>query len=83
LTHLTFMTSKWFVGSSISKMSAFWSMARDSANFMRQPPERVVTGSVIIFLEKPTFSIILATSSLVEPQAWMRLRAARVERHAF
>ena len=42
---------------------------------MRQPPLSVVTGSAIIFLEKPTFSIISATSALVEPQAWMRLRA--------
>ena len=58
-------------------------MARDSASFMRQPPERVVTGSVIIFLEKPTFSIIFATSSFVDPQAWMRLRASRVARRAF
>ena len=58
-------------------------MARDSASFMRQPPERVVTGSVIIFLEKPTFSIILATSSFVDPQAWMRLRASRGARRAF
>ena len=62
-------------------------IARESASFMRQPPLSVVTGSAIIFLEKPTFSIISATSSLVEPQAWMRLRASRVERrsarHAF
>ena len=40
---------------------------------MRQPPLNVVTGSAIIFFEKPTFNIISATSSLVEPQAWMRL----------
>ena len=53
-------------------MSAFWSIARDSASFMRQPPDSVVTGSVIIFFEKPTFSIIWETSSFVEPQAWMR-----------
>ena len=53
-------------------MSAFWSMARDSASFMRQPPDNVVTGSVIIFLLNPTFSIIWDTSSFVEPQAWMR-----------
>ena len=46
---------------------------------MRHPPLNVVTGSAIIFFEKPTFSIISATSSLVEPQAWMRLRVARVE----
>jgi hypothetical protein len=59
-------------------MSAFWSMARDSASFMRQPPDKVVTGSVIIFLLKPTFSIIWETSSFVEPQAWMRLRAEDV-----
>ena len=44
---------------------------------MRQPPLNVVTGSAIIFLEKPTFSIISATSSFVEPQAWMRLRSER------
>ena len=55
-------------------------MARESASFMRHPPDKVVTGSAIIFLEKPTFSIISATSSLVDPQAWMRLRVARVER---
>ena len=52
-------------------------MARESASFMRPPPDKVVTGSAIIFLEKPTLSIISATSSLVEPQAWMRLRVAR------
>ena len=52
-------------------------MARESASFIRHPPLKVVTGSAIIFLEKPTFSIISATSSLVEPQAWMRLRAER------
>ena len=52
---------------------------------MRQPPLNVVTGSAIIFFEKPTFSIISATSSLVELQAWMRLcevtgeRSTRVE----
>jgi len=40
---------------------------------MRHPPLSVVTGSAIIFLEKPTFNIISATSSLVLPQAWMRL----------
>ena len=44
---------------------------------MRHPPLNVVTGSAIIFFEKPTLSIISATSSLVEPQAWMRLRVAR------
>ena len=44
---------------------------------MRHPPLKVVTGSAIIFFEKPTFSIISATSSLVDPQAWMRLRVAR------
>ena len=48
-----------------------------------QPPDSVVTGSVIIFLLNPTFSIIFATSSFVDPQAWMRLRASRVARHAF
>ena len=42
---------------------------------MRHPPLSVVTGSAIIFFEKPTLSIISATSSFVEPQAWMRLRA--------
>ena len=50
-------------------------IARESASFMRQPPLKVVTGSFIIFCEKPTLPIIAATSSLVEPQAWMRLRA--------
>ena len=47
-------------------------MARERANFMRHPPDSVVTGSAIIFFEKPTLSIISATSSFVEPQAWMR-----------
>ena len=60
-------------------------IARESASFMRHPPLSVVTGSAIIFLEKPTFNIISATSSLVLPQAWMRLcevtgeRSTRVE----
>merc|ERR1719247_1845539 len=72
MMHVTFITSRWFVGSSMSRMSAFWSIARESASFMRHPPLSVVTGSAIIFFEKPTFSIISATSSLVEPQAWMR-----------
>ena len=58
----------------MSRMSAFCNIALERASFMRHPPLSVVTGSAIIFLEKPTFSIISATSSLVDPQAWMRLR---------
>ena len=47
---------------------------------MRHPPLSVVTGSAIIFFEKPTLSIISATSSLVLPQAWMRLCEVTGER---
>mmetsp|Transcript_3620 Transcript_3620/g.15899 ORF Transcript_3620/g.15899 Transcript_3620/m.15899 type:complete len:116 (+) Transcript_3620:314-661(+) len=39
-THFTFITSRWLVGSSIRRMSALRHMARASASFMRQPPER-------------------------------------------
>mmetsp|Transcript_44855 Transcript_44855/g.124384 ORF Transcript_44855/g.124384 Transcript_44855/m.124384 type:complete len:247 (-) Transcript_44855:1064-1804(-) len=40
MTHLTLPGSRWLVGSSSSRMSAFISIARVSATFMRQPPER-------------------------------------------
>merc|ERR1719326_1057405 len=39
LSHATFFTSRWFVGSSSSSMSAPESTARASASFIFQPPE--------------------------------------------
>jgi len=71
-THATLITSKWFVGSSISRMSARCNMARDSASFMRHPPDSVLTPSSCILGVKPTVSITRRTSSSLAPQRTMR-----------
>mmetsp|Transcript_21860 Transcript_21860/g.49852 ORF Transcript_21860/g.49852 Transcript_21860/m.49852 type:complete len:85 (-) Transcript_21860:378-632(-) len=45
MTHLTLETSKWLVGSSMSKISAFCNIARARASFILQPPESDEIGS--------------------------------------
>ncbi len=50
----TLCTSKWLVGSSSSRMSAFWSMARTRASFIFQPPDSAATPLAISSSLKPT-----------------------------
>mmetsp|Transcript_382 Transcript_382/g.1462 ORF Transcript_382/g.1462 Transcript_382/m.1462 type:complete len:98 (+) Transcript_382:1478-1771(+) len=69
--HATFFTSKWFVGSSSNKMSAFMRMARASASFIFQPPERATTGPLIISSVNWKEESVEATDSLVVPWPWM------------
>mmetsp|Transcript_5116 Transcript_5116/g.11171 ORF Transcript_5116/g.11171 Transcript_5116/m.11171 type:complete len:92 (-) Transcript_5116:1585-1860(-) len=66
-TQATLITSRWLVGSSRRRMSARCSMARASASFILQPPERVDTawcGLALPSSLKPTECIVLSTSSL-------------------
>mmetsp|Transcript_40553 Transcript_40553/g.100164 ORF Transcript_40553/g.100164 Transcript_40553/m.100164 type:complete len:127 (+) Transcript_40553:2240-2620(+) len=68
------MTSKWFVGSSSRRMSAFCNIARASASFMRQPPERVDTASLgraAPLSWKPTALSCACTCSREMPYFWM------------
>mmetsp|Transcript_14583 Transcript_14583/g.34928 ORF Transcript_14583/g.34928 Transcript_14583/m.34928 type:complete len:127 (+) Transcript_14583:1483-1863(+) len=68
------MTSKWLVGSSRRRISAFRSMARARASFMRHPPERVDTawsGLALPSSVKPTVARTLRTSSLGMFMAWI------------
>mmetsp|Transcript_3948 Transcript_3948/g.18143 ORF Transcript_3948/g.18143 Transcript_3948/m.18143 type:complete len:142 (-) Transcript_3948:1412-1837(-) len=47
-SHATFFTSRWFVGSSRRRISAFMRMARASASFIFHPPESATTGPLIM-----------------------------------
>mmetsp|Transcript_9620 Transcript_9620/g.15453 ORF Transcript_9620/g.15453 Transcript_9620/m.15453 type:complete len:222 (-) Transcript_9620:1224-1889(-) len=82
-THLTFITSRWLVGSSISRMSASRHMARANASFMRHPPERKVTSVCEPFCisPKPTEISMRSTSSSVMPAFWMRGSAKMYSMH--
>ena len=73
-THFTFITSRWFVGSSISRMSALRHIARASASFMRHPPERNVTSVRALFCisPKPTEMSMRSTTSSEMPAFLMR-----------
>mmetsp|Transcript_10783 Transcript_10783/g.39975 ORF Transcript_10783/g.39975 Transcript_10783/m.39975 type:complete len:232 (+) Transcript_10783:2393-3088(+) len=73
-THFTFITSRWLVGSSMSKMSAFKHMALANASFMRHPPERNVTRHCTPFCisPNPTLSNMRSTTSVVIPAFLIR-----------
>mmetsp|Transcript_13759 Transcript_13759/g.55664 ORF Transcript_13759/g.55664 Transcript_13759/m.55664 type:complete len:124 (-) Transcript_13759:1522-1893(-) len=66
-SHATFFTSRWFVGSSRRRMSAFMRMARASASFIFQPPERATTGPVIILSVNWKERRVASTSAAVVP----------------
>mmetsp|Transcript_33773 Transcript_33773/g.85514 ORF Transcript_33773/g.85514 Transcript_33773/m.85514 type:complete len:104 (+) Transcript_33773:2143-2454(+) len=53
-SHATLVVSKWLVGSSSSRMSACSSMARASASFIFQPPDRLVISRLLSSSVKPT-----------------------------
>mmetsp|Transcript_13828 Transcript_13828/g.58139 ORF Transcript_13828/g.58139 Transcript_13828/m.58139 type:complete len:159 (+) Transcript_13828:2393-2869(+) len=73
-SHATFFTSRWFVGSSRSRMSAFMRMARASASFIFQPPESATTGPLIMRSVNWKLRSVASTSAAVVP--WLLITSS-------
>mmetsp|Transcript_9191 Transcript_9191/g.22992 ORF Transcript_9191/g.22992 Transcript_9191/m.22992 type:complete len:159 (-) Transcript_9191:1445-1921(-) len=70
-SHALFLTSKWLVGSSSRKMSAFIRMARARASFIFHPPDSAVTGPKIMRSVNWKLRRVASTSSAVVPCSLM------------